>query len=321
VEMLVALAIFGLLLVVAGSMVNMISTTYQRIGGKIDIFEAARHGFDTMNRTLRQATLCPYIDYNDPKAPTRYVRKSDLHFICGSMQDLGLPPISTGYSPQAIFLQAPLGLADSASLQTVNGTLCNTGFYLAFDEDPDQPDIPQKSRFPKRFRFRLMQLLMPTESVNVYDYTVKTITADGTTLPVSNDSQNNRGWFSNAVGAKTFSRTLAENVVALVILPIINGQPAASYLYDTRNPDTPSNLHQLPQALKVVMVVIDEQSALRLENGEEPPSLIPAGLFESPANFDADFIELERSLAMFAPKVSFQVFVSDIPIQTAPWHL
>ena len=322
VELLVATAILALFLVVAVHLVSVMTQTYRQSGGKFEVFEAARLGMETMERVFRQATLNPYLGYDDPKAPTKYERKSDLHFFSGPASALNIHAATGGgYMPHAVFFQAPLGYSDTAALQGVNGTMCGTGFYLAYADDPNKAGLPARGRLPVRNRFRLMQFLSPAETLEVGKYTIKNETADGQTFPVGNAAWDATDWFSTAVSSGNCCHVLAENVVAFAVLPVVNGEPAASYLYNSRDKSSPDALNQLPQALKVVMAVIDEASAIRLDASGRAQSLLTGNLFSDSSSFDADVASLDRQLALHKPPLNYRIFVSEVPIQAAQWSL
>ena len=320
-EMLVSVAVLAAMMVAVAALMNATSSSYRMISGKMDIFESARTGFETLSRTIRQATIQSYLGYDDPKVPTRYALKSDLHFISGPRDALGLANAAGTYSPHALFFQAPLGVADGAALQTANGLLCSTGFFLDYGDEPGRPP-PVDNKTPHRYRYRLFQFIQPRESMDVYNRTLTSTTSDGQTFPLSNDSYDGTDWFS---AAKTggFCHVLAENVVALAILPVFNGSPAPSYLWNSRDPAAAGSYshHRLPQSLKVAMAVIDETSAKKLDQGTTPPVLFPATLFSNVADYDQNIADLKRILSQHQPPLTFRIFSAEIPISTSDWNL
>lgn len=315
-EILVSTAILALLLVGLTSLLGMTMRSYTRTTGKLETFEASRAAFDTMARMLRQATLLSYLGYNDPTAPTAFQLKSDLHFLSGPQSDLSLSQTGAG-STHAVFFQAPLGVADTALLQPATSLLNAVGFFLAYGDDPYRPSAIQNLT-PQRFRYRLFQYLQPRENMTVYQYTIHDVGG----ILVGNTTYSGTDWFKTDVGALTGCQVLAENVVALAILPVPQALPGqaqsvpTAYLWNSR---TSSN--QLPRALKIVMAVIDEASAARLGNASFPPPLLPSDLFTEAAKFEDDVIRLEKALSEHTPLLNFQIFRAEVALPPANANL
>jgi uncharacterized protein (TIGR02599 family) len=111
-----------------------------------------------------------------------------------------------------------------------------------------------------------MELLQPSESLSVYQNPTQTT------------------WFTQPITGsydKGSNFVVAENVIALLIWPKnsagdqANGSTALTtdYSYDTRSTAN-SNLtfNQLPPIVQVTMVVLDEASAIRLNNPSTAPN-------------------------------------------------
>jgi len=307
VELLVSMAILALLLIGLTSLLNMTMRTYTGAAGKIEAFDAARTAFETMTRTLQQATLLSYLGYDDPKDPTKFQLKSDLHYISGLQTDLSLSLPGTA-STHAVFFQAPLGLADASSLQTATTLLNTVGFFLSYGDDPDRPAII-RDLTPQRFRYRLFEYLPPREKMTVYENTISSVGG----IPTSNETYSGTDWLNNDVNILKNCKVLSENVIALAILPVTQDQSVPpTYLWNSR---TSSN--QLPRALKIVMAVLDEASAARLNTTSTPPNLVPPGLFTVPSQFEADAIELERILAAHSPPLNYHIFRTEVALPIA----
>jgi uncharacterized protein (TIGR02599 family) len=315
IEILASLAVLSVVVIAVASLLAMTQSSYTRTIGKLDSFEVARSAFETFTRTVRQATLLSYLGYDDPKAPTEYRLKSDLHFLSGPQDEL--PLTGTGAAnTHAVFFQAPLGVAETEDLQSANLLLTATGFFIGYGDDTMRPAFLD-GKIPENRRFRLYQYLQPREQMTVYDHTITT--QDG--VPFQNEAYKGTAWFAQDVSAGRFCRPLADNVVALAILPITDGQPAARYLWNSRDAGVSYSHHRLPQALKVMMAVIDSKSAARLENGSQPPALYPSSLFTDPSKFDEDVRELERVLGEFRPALNYRIFVAEIPLNAANTNL
>jgi len=131
-------------------------------------------------------------------------------------------------------------------------------------------------------------------------------------------------------------RSVAENVIALIVWPRLSPQDdslgnqiSPDYRYDSRStagwtgtpPHQPVQCHQLPPNLQVTMVVMDEASAKRLENGSIAPAAITTalqGLFTNDVTkYDDDLAKLESRLA--SAKITFRTFTSTIALKEAKW--
>lgn len=309
-EILVAIAILSMLLILLSSLASLTSNTYTRTIGKLQSFEAARAAFDMVTRTLSKATLLSQLGYNNPTSPTGFELRSDLHYISGSQTDLGIAKTGTALS-HGVFFQAPLGLATTADLQNASALLSAVGYFIAYGDSPDRPAI-LATLTPSRYRFRLFQFLQPREEMSVYARTI-----DSSGIPTANTSFKTTEWFSGDVGSMKNCRVVAENVIALVLLPLPpSGTAPITYLWNSRDQTTPDTTHRLPSVMRVLMVAIDEKSAASLGNTATPPTLIPTTLFQDPAKFADDRVELENHLGQFTPKLNYEVFTTEVAVSS-----
>ena len=383
VELLVATAILVLILVMTVQITNYASNLMVHTQAKVDSFQEARAGFESMTRKISQAMLNTYWDYADvngnPRTtanssafvPSSYLRQSELHFITGqtmtsTTQSTGLfdsiystrvPPLL--FTTHAIFFAAPLGYSSTTSSATLTNLLNECGYFVEFSSDSsDRPTFLSGTSgaaiIPLRYRFRLKELSVPTESSEFYTY-------DTTTFPPN--------WITDPFGtAPPLKRTIAENVIALIILPMrspndpaISGttsyaQLAPHYAYDSRawittSPTNPVvnnadssplvgiTRNQLPPVVQITMVAIDEPSAARLasKNGTTMPtftdsSALPAGLpsiFQTattPSGISSgkygdeyltDLASLEKVLVN--QHMTYRVFSTSVSISQAKW--
>jgi uncharacterized protein (TIGR02599 family) len=288
--------------------------------------------------------------------PATYDRISDLRFVCGQSAALlasGTPAITT--QTHAVFFQAPLGY--SSTYAKLKSALNACGYFLQFDDAASfVPDhVKNAAAYVPRHRFRLMEMLQDTERLEVY------------TTGASPSTANN--WFAqNAAGNSRIAAENVIALVLLPKLADRDDNPAAggrgvslapNYNFDsaiplaaTSNPFWPSaspafpgdaftaypaaggframtRHHQLPPILRIVMVVIDEVSAQRLEAGSSIPpglDLRNAGLFQDAGRLDADIAAVE-DLCNAKPgnvtgntlKLNYQVFTTDILMREAKW--
>jgi uncharacterized protein (TIGR02599 family) len=370
VELLVSVVLLALIIGVVLQMSDQTSKIWRASAAKIQAFQEARAGFEAMTRKLGQATLNTYYDYydsaNQPRTalsgtalasfnPATYGRVSDLHFIAGQAGTLlkkSPQPLIT--QTHAVFFQAPLGY--SVAYRELDNALNACGYFLQFDDAAEAlPDhVVGAPGYQPRYRFRLMEMMQRTERSGIYDPAATT----------KND------WFVNH--AATSSRVLAENVIALVLLPALSPReddPAGAgrgvsiaphYNYNSRislgetsdnswlgatppfppdqfttypaqgTPVPASRHHQLPPAIRVVMIVLDETSASRLQGSA---TTVPAaidlsttGLFTEADQFLADIQALE-DICNARPgnrtgntqKLTYRVFNTEILLREAKW--
>jgi uncharacterized protein (TIGR02599 family) len=301
VEMLAAGAVMAILFVVIYGVMQQTGNAWRGTNAKIEAFQDARTAFDAVTRSLSQATLNTYYDYDSEAEPTRYLRKSDLHFRSG--RDL-----APGLIGHGVFFQATLGYSDKGKFDRL-GSLNGLGFYVTFGSEQGRPAFVQtlggnQPANPKRFR--LMQWAQPTQSLAVYEDTA---------------------WFADSLGAANPPvHELAKNVIALVILPRAGESSSLTpdYEYDSRagasaNPQ-PVTAHQLPPLVEVVMVVLDEASAERLGDAPSASDLGLDGLFldsSSLERLDADLAELERRLA--EKRLTWRTFRTTVALPNSKW--
>ncbi len=335
---MVAVAILALIMLLVTSLTDQVSKAWKKSTSQIEAFESARGAYATMTMQLRQATLNTYLDYYDSSGnlrtpattstfvPAQYARASDLHFVADQARTL-VPGTTTLHPTHAVFFLAPLGFTETTtSYANLPNALNACGFYVEFASDYLPPFLSGGTVQP-RYRYRLMEMLQPTESLTIY--TNSTGTA-GT--PPAYD-----GWFYNFLPPNVAITSapvhmLADNIIALVILPELSPHDssttpiAPNYTYDTRAGTITTTAHnQLPPLLRVVMVAIDEPSAVRLNptGSTTPPSLITGllsgatPLFQTASNLDADVATLGSALS--AQKVAYRVFDTDIALRGAHW--
>ncbi|MFV0338372.1 MAG: hypothetical protein ACK5LK_09055, partial [Chthoniobacterales bacterium] len=167
------------------------------------------------------------------------------------------------------------------------------------------------------YRFRLMQFTQSLQDLGVF----KAANAGGT------------GWFTSGsapAGDISSTRPLAENIIALIILPKLADadNPSGTSLvgddfsYDSRttwsgSSTQPVQMNQLPPLIHVVMVAIDEPSAQRYCTSTTPPNFGQDSLFKNPDNLEDDLKEMEKNLR--EKNISYEIFRADIGIRGAKW--
>jgi uncharacterized protein (TIGR02599 family) len=362
IEMLVTCALLVIVLGIILQLTTQVNKVWSSSNSRIQTFQEARGGYEAMTRRIGQSTLNTYYDYYENSGgsyflrttnnaatfvPSTYDRVSDLHFISGQATSLlgaTSPKIST--QTHAVFFQAPLGY--SVAYQKLDDALNACGYFLEFDDASSfiPTYIKNSPGYKARYRFRLMEMLQPTENLGVYD-------------GAEND------WF--VTNAASNSRILAENVIALVLQPKLQPSEdptsaalAPAYNYNSRIPlgatsDTnwssaspmfpPDSFttttvtgstvtltrhNQLPPLMHVVMIVIDEASAIRLQgNSTSVPSAINltgTPLFTDATKLTNDIQSVEDicnakagNLTGNTLPLNYRIFSSDVIMRDAKW--
>ncbi len=325
VELMVSSALIAVVAGLVFSLTASTSAIWRRTTGSVEQFRGANLAFEAMTRRLSQATLNTYWDYSPkpPAVPTKYVRESDLRFLTGKMETI--MTLVTPHRPtHAVFFQAPTGyVSNTANFGGLENLLNLSGYYIEFSDDLAlRPPFITTAIAPPRSRYRLMELLQPSESLNVYKYTLSSI----------GGTYNRKDWVQAAVVQKpSLAHVLADNVIALIIQPKLSKKDEVAtgkvltkdYTYDTTNtaitdPDiNPKN--QLPPVVQVTLVAIDEPSAAKIANGTIPPAFDTTlnTLFTDTAKYDADVTTLQQTLN--SQRISYRVFTSNVGIRAAKW--
>lgn len=320
------MAVLALLLVVMVSILNQATSAWRSTQGKIEQFRQARDGFESMTRKISQSTLNTYWDYLDASdnartpanastfVAARYARQSELRFISGP----GLAGTAAGSVPRpthSIFFLAPLGDVDDSSYSGLQNLLNTWGYYIEYADDSTfRPDFVT---LPKKSRFRLMELMQPSEAMTLYKYSSGNSTYYGTE------------WFTDALTANPAPvHVLAENVIALVLLPRLTPQEDSTgtwlspdYLYDStikRATAAINSKNQLPPVIQMTMVAIDETSANRMTAADNTALQTKLGaLFTDASQYAADLAKLEEYLV--SQHINYRTFTTNVSIKGAKW--
>ncbi len=379
VELMVSTAILTVLLVVLVTITGQTSNTWRYTNSKIEQFRDARVAFETMSRRIGQATLNTYWDYQySGTIPSSYIRQSDLRFVCGNMQtSTSAPALMPGTTPlrptHGIFFQAPLGYVAPANatdttyndLRGMENLLNTWGYYVEVNTDDksgQRPSIFSSSSFPPlRARSRLMELMqpanVPSTTPTVYTYTLPAVVNPSTPVPYT--------WFTAAIdptaagvaGSGTNNyHVLAENVIALIILPKLSKQDAANlsvtnpdtalapyYAYDsgTVGQGTSTNTmlnskNQLPPTVQLTMVAIDETSALRaMPDLNTATNLVRTltgvgSAFTNANSYATDLLynppppasaqnQTSLEYQLISKGISYRIFTTNVSIRSAKW--
>jgi len=308
---------------------------------------------------------------------TAYGRQSQLEFMSGN-GPVGwttfLPASAKAKQiTHAIFFQAPLGVTspgNATSYGNLNSLLNACGYFVIYGQDMFCPGFFSSITNAPRSenRYRLMEYLQPSDYLNIY--TTGAINTAGGSIP---------GWISTGIPDLTQPQTttisvrpIASNIVALIIMPEVFAQGSTlgaeqnttyvysptslppsglpNYNYDsayspgpdtlTSNPQWPT-ANQLPPLVKVIMVAIDEPSAIKLEaanpgfTASTPPNLIPSTMFQFPTSLytvggtEGDLDKLQDILnasntggnnpPINKIKLNYYIFQTDVVLRGAKW--
>ncbi len=335
IELMVAMSILLVVLGIILTMTNQASQAWSYSASKVEAFQGARFAFETITRSIASATLNTYYDYYDASfkrreqgnaatfVPHVYGRCSELAFISG--KNLLTTPQQVTH---AAFFQTPLnytenekGSVEHDNYLHVQGLLNVTGFFIEWANTADAESRPSFFPSTPRYRYRLMQLLEPTEEFSVY----KNL-ADGIAVGDS--------WFTGPISGKSsYVRVLAENIIACVIWPKLpketpttpdgtNPALAPGYEYSTtvdwKSGDQPVTMHQLPPVVRVVLVAVDERSMNRLQGtSSSEPHFGQNTLFNSASSLEQDLEDLGEKLTDL--HINYRIFQTDVAILGAKW--
>lgn len=336
------MALISMMTVLLVTMTNSTAKLWTYTTSRSEQFRSASTAFEAITRRLSQATLNTYWDYDDPAKPTRYQRQSDLRFIAGNMQTLTGGATKPVRPTHGLFFQAPLGFVDNVPAQApvskgedfkgLENLLNTWGYYLEYGPDLRPSFVDALSpKLPLRYRYRLMELMQPSNAFSLY----------AKEAGVKNYSTHE--WFTDALPTDPTVKdspvhVLAENIVALVILPKLSKKEdptgvklAPKYSYDSaptaanvapsRLTDPLNPLHQLPPVVQVTMVALDEVSARKVFKAETPPpeveALVEAPAFSDAQNLTSDLTTLQTELT--SRHLNFRVFTTSVSIRGARW--
>ena len=338
VELLVSMVVLSIMLVLLTQLTSSLRSVISRTTSSIDAFKEARDAFETMTRRIAQATLNSYDDLNPNSGGTKsYVRASELRFISGDAGTLiaGSSYPDSSYPTDAIFFQAPLGFSMVPQYASLAQILNTCGYFIQWGSD--QTLRPSFVSSPPRFRFRLMEVLEPSENLQIYNKT----SGSSTTTPVRSASwyYTARDWFQYPVltESPTPVHVLAENVIFLALLPMVAPQNAtnpqggaldgtstdiaSAYLYDTA-PNVTANSppyaqNQLPPMVYIMMIAVDEASFVRYQaiNGTAmPTNLGLSGILTNAAYTNRQQDVAQVTNALTAAKINYRIFSIAIPL-------
>ena len=345
IELLVSMAVLSLLMVMVFQMVDQTQQTWNVARTRVSQFREARVAFDAVTRNLTQATLNTYFDYDYgagssdqvdsyTKVPIGYQRQSDLHFICGSSSDILSEVEGIDRRPgHAIFFQTPGGFGTNEEDEALNDLLNARGYFVEYGEDSAFKPAFLLEHTKPRYRFRLMELRPPADSLLVYL----------SNLRDDPKKELQRQWFTKSISSEfeggSNVRPIADNIIAAFFLPKFSEANTGDlalltddYSYDSRewqngtsSPRAVYSKNLMPPLLEITMVAVDEKSMIRFQqlNGgseAEMPAFVPDELFRNYSSYDSYTDDLERmKSALDTKKISYRVFNQTVSLRSAGW--
>ena len=317
IEMLVSFAVLALIMGMLLSITSVTSKAWKGTTEKMQAFEESRAAFDRITSLLGQAMLNPYWDYDDLQNPTKYERASELQFLSLPMARMGKD--AAAFPTHGIFFQAPTGkVADKPSFGNMPFLLNAYGYFVEYGPDERPTWLP--ASVSTKYRFRLKEWRVPSENWTLYQ---KTSRAAGKSYLGTTSYD----WITLDTPA---AKTLAENVIALVIYPknteststALSLAEAGTFVYNSRTTSATkegkNQKHQLPPEVEVIMVAIDETSALRkCNNASAAPALLDASWFKKPVDLEDNLKRLTDSLN--SQNIKYITLRSTVKIRGARW--
>lgn len=316
-EVLVAFAVLAVIMVLLLSITDATARTWRGVSEKMQAFEDARAAFDRISTLLGQATLNPYWDYDNVNDPKKYERVSELQFLSLPMARMGLD--AAKFPAHGLFFQAPTGkVADKSDFGNMPLLLNAYGFFVEYGPEDQRPSWLPASVTTKN-RFRLKEWRVPSEEFALYAQT----SGSGGGGYLGDQST---GWIDLDAPAP---KTLAENVIALVVHPKNTVSPtqsdplaaAGSFVYNSRTAGNSQEeilqRHQLPPEVELIMVAIDESSAARNWGNAAAAPELTKGLFAKPADLEKDLAALIGRLN--TERIKYILLRSTVKIRGARW--
>lgn len=328
IELMVAMGILSVLMLMLTIMLDQVQKSWTYSESRISQFREARVAFDLITKNLGQASLNTYFDLRDEDGDglmDQYYRTSEMQFLVAeaSTIDNSSEQQMIGH---AVFFQAPLGF--STEYRNLNNLFNGRGYFVGFGSD--ETFRPSFVRSDLRYRYRLFEFRPPAELNEMF--------ADGGEERDAGEPQEFTNWFRQSMNLApndSFDdhlNPLADNIVTLVVSPrdsLISGSNrndtsssiAPNYIYDSNDDQEgfESFRQQVPPLVRLTMVAIDEESALRLaaDNGDSMPEVVPPGLFGSTARYNEDIAELTDYLN--EKRINHKIFSSMVMLRNSKW--
>lgn len=345
-EVLVGIAILSGLMVMMTQVLSSTQRVWMSAKSKAEEYRAARVAVETISRRISQTTVGSYWDYqlDSTGAPLNYQRNSDLHFVCGLSSTL----LRGGtYPSHSVFFMAPFGVASDNATMSATGNverltdlINGWGYYITVSDDMDRRPgflANDTERYPARRRFKLMELRLPTDALDVFQRTAGSVSGQPKIQTIT-DQTTLYNWFS--ANLANYSQPIADNVIALLVQPeVMDGvsnvatgdnliSVSPDFLWDTRKFQWDGGgevnevmRHRLPGLVRVSLVVTSEAAWERMDSGTQRAvengllqRLGGSGSFKISKNLDNDLASLSSYLD--ENRMEYRVFSTSIPLKS-----
>ena len=328
VEVLVSMVILAMMMLIITTVISQAQRSWKAASSKVSQFREARLAFDTITRTLRQASLDSHrtLMYGNETFSTEPLQPPDgsgrtahLGIKFGMASNLVDGGGSSSLLPgHAVVFQAPLGKTamgegTDTDISGLKNLLCVRGYFVEFGTDASFLPKELVSRLQPRYRYRLYEYQPNTENNTVYNIS------------------NGQGWTSiRKDDAKNTLRPIADNILMLgfavsFALPsgseprLAGSSVSLEYNYDSYNAPSDAMKHRLPRYVQVFMIAMDEESATRLaqiHNTSPPDSVRSSGAtFTNPSQLYGESGDLARVRAyMDSQRLNYRIFNSSVLI-------
>ena len=335
IELMVSISILAVLFLMLSTILGDSVSSWRTAESRFSQFRESQAAFETMVRRIQGAIINPYLDYEYPdgdktKTPLKYVRSSDLHFVCGIATGGGRasPSVIQGHPSvtHAMFFHGAFGDHNTPEWDGLGNLVNSWGYYLEYGSDSAERAtfLETEAEIEPQNRFRLKELQVPAELVTTFSDKLNTAT----------NSSELYAWFRDNVNAVN-SHTIAENIIALIITPLepdpaegVSSELSPNYYYDTRayqhlsfSPEILERTrHKLPPLIRITLVALDPASAARID--EESPDSMPdlgiSSLFRFADRYEQDMQSLEQKL--LEKKLNYRIFSTTIRLRNARWN-
>jgi len=329
IELMVAMGILSVLMLMLTALLDAVQDSWRFSESRISQFREARVAFDVMAKNIGQASLNTYWELKDEDEDglfDGYYRTSELHFLATEAARLGKSATQEPVG-QALFFQAPLGFSNR--YRNLNNLFNGRGYFVAFGSDKRfKPSFVESE---ERYRYRLMEFRPPAESNQIF--------ADGQEERAKNEPQVFTQWFKQglSVGEGNFEshlNPLAENILTIVVSPRDSleagggtredtfSEIAPNYSFDSNDSSESFEdyAQQIPPLVRLTMVAIDENAAVRFGDGATPPAELGSavgGAFRNTRNFSEDVARVAEALNELG--VSHKIFSTLIMLRSSKW--
>lgn len=364
VEILVSLGVLSVLLLISAEVIGTVQTTWTSTNARVSQFREARTAFDIITRNISQATLGSYLDYDTnylanadanaatTTAPSKYLRASDLRFVCGVASNPSVIPSGGGveFMPgHAVFFQAPLGVVHDPQFVGLDRLLCGRGYFVQYTSD-EYFRPPFINTGNPKFRYRLIEYSPPAETNLIFsDPTNKQAWLQQAGLSLRDSQGRSGGAGEESAINRGVNRPIADNIIALVVCPLLDASSTAAtsgsvaptaiapnFTFNSMDVGALQNAggygeqgtqHLLPPMVRIVLVAIDERSAEIVSqrfgggDGQTPPfgdqihQAIQSG---GAAALNQSLVEVARILRDEF-RVNYRIFSTTVALRGARW--